>query len=113
MEDENEVEDMDVLESDEEDVDTAEEPEDAEIAEGSGGVESDGDQPVKRKVYLPGQSLGDNEVLEPDPSAYVMLHEAHAGKLFCYIIYTCNLQMYYQLKTCLRCSLFEFRYYSG
>lgn len=61
------TESMDVSESEEnEDLDETEE--NAEEA------------PQKRKVYLPGQSLGDDEVLEHDPTAYVMLHEANAGE---------------------------------
>jgi len=34
---------------------------------------------VKRKVYLPGLPIKDDEVLVHDPSSYVMLHEANAG----------------------------------
>lgn len=33
----------------------------------------------RKKVYLPGQTLKRDQILEPDQSAYVMLHEGHAG----------------------------------
>jgi len=36
--------------------------------------------PPQRKVYLPGQTLKRDQILEPDKSAYVMLHEANAGR---------------------------------
>lgn len=63
MEEESEMESTEVME--------CEEPETEENAE---------EQPPKRKVYLPGQSLEEDEVLEHDPSAYIMLHEGDAGK---------------------------------
>lgn len=56
-------------ESENECMDTTEEVED----------ENTENKPPKRIVYLPGQKLDENEMLEHDPSAYVMLHEADAG----------------------------------
>lgn len=72
MEDDSEVESMDVT-------DTIEEEDESESEEQSEQVEQGTEEPPKRKVYLPGHRLKDNEVLEPDSSAYVMLHEAYAG----------------------------------
>lgn len=34
---------------------------------------------TKSKIYLPGEPLKEGEELVYDPTAYVMLHEAHAG----------------------------------
>lgn len=34
---------------------------------------------VRRKVYLPGQAMDEDEKLVYDPSAYVMLHNASTG----------------------------------
>lgn len=45
-------------------------------------VEEDGKEPVKPRVCLPGYKLGEEEVLEPDPSAYIMLHEASPGSIY-------------------------------
>lgn len=77
MEEENETESMEVSESEENDDIIEEETEDA--VEEEAEETADG-EPPKRKVYLPGQSLRNDEVLEHDPSAYVMLHEANAGE---------------------------------
>ncbi len=81
MDDQSDVESMDVSDEVEETDETVEETD--EIVEETD--ESSEPQPVKRKVYLPGHSLKDGEVLEPDSSAYIMLHAASAGKSFCYI----------------------------
>lgn len=82
MEEESEVETMDVSdtieEEESEDADTIEEEDESE-PEQSESEDHNGEQPPKRKVYLPGHRLKNNEVLEPDSSAYVMLHEAYAG----------------------------------
>lgn len=42
-------------------------------------VNSQATADVKRKVYLPGQRLDEDEKLVYDPSAYVMLHNASTG----------------------------------
>lgn len=73
MENENDVEKMDV-------VDDTSDFENPEVGKESDEIDTGGDLSVKRKVYLPGQALKNDEVLEHDPSAYVMLHEAYAGK---------------------------------
>lgn len=73
MEDESEVETMDVADTIEENDESESDEQQSEL------VEQTDEQPPKRKVYLPGQRLKHNEVLEPDSSAYVMLHEAYAG----------------------------------
>lgn len=54
-----------------------EENEDMEVIneEGDTGV-------IEKKVYLPGQVLAKGETLVCDESAYIMLHQAHAGKYF-------------------------------
>ncbi|XP_065215073.1 glutamate-rich WD repeat-containing protein 1 [Planococcus citri] len=77
MDNENEIESMEVSESDERDDDSIDEETEDTIEEDA--VETNDGEPPKRKVYLPGQSLRSDEVLEHDPSAYVMLHEADAG----------------------------------
>lgn len=62
------------------DVDDTSDVENPETVKESDEPDTGEDLPVKRKVYLPGQALKNDEVLEHDPSAYVMLHEAYAGK---------------------------------
>ena len=42
-------------------------------------LEQDEGSNVGRKVYLPGQPLNEGEELVFDSSAYVMLHDGHAG----------------------------------
>lgn len=42
-------------------------------------VNSQSASDVRRKVYLPGQCLDEDERLVYDPSAYVMLHNASTG----------------------------------
>ncbi|XP_071442466.1 glutamate-rich WD repeat-containing protein 1 [Hetaerina americana] len=41
--------------------------------------ESEDQVPVKREVYLPGKSMGEDEQLVCDQSAYIMLHQAATG----------------------------------
>jgi ribosome assembly protein RRB1 len=40
----------------------------------------------KHEVYLPGQPLKEDEELVCDESAYVMLHEVHAGKILLHVV---------------------------
>lgn len=85
MEEESKDEPMDVTdtneeedESEESDSESEKSDEESEKSDDESEEQNDG-QPPKRKVYLPGQKIKNNEVLEPDSSAYVMLHEAYAG----------------------------------
>jgi len=50
-----------------------------EIGMEIGGDSRTGDE-KKVQIYLPGQPLKEDEELVCDESAYVMLHEVHAGK---------------------------------
>ncbi|XP_052860050.1 glutamate-rich WD repeat-containing protein 1 [Anopheles cruzii] len=57
--------------------------EDAILEDASDDEDKDGNddtgQAVKAKVYLPGQSLAEDEELVCDESAYIMLHQAQTG----------------------------------
>lgn len=53
-------------------------PEDDQMEQSSEQTDAT-EAPPKRKVYLPGYPLNEDEVLEHDPSVYLMLHEAYAG----------------------------------
>lgn len=60
--------------------------ENSEDIEMTDHLNSDNEDEKKHGIYLPGQPLKEDEELVCDESAYVMLHEVHAGKIPLHVV---------------------------